>query len=136
MTKNWACLKTSEKFFEPATNRRTKTTPRTDVRTLEHLFDGCEHCQKNFGRSQENPGPRGSIAIAKLWSSEPNLGELRGFDQDGAQSGKILGRESTVDQIGLYAAVVSFEVGEGGHERTPTYADDGYCCGNVDTGCS
>jgi hypothetical protein len=25
-----------------------QTTPRTDVRTLEHLFDGCQHCSQNF----------------------------------------------------------------------------------------
>jgi hypothetical protein len=44
MTKNWACRKTCG-IFRKTTNR---TAPRTDVRTLEHLFDGCEDLVGNF----------------------------------------------------------------------------------------
>jgi hypothetical protein len=50
MTKNWACRKTCG-IFRKTTNR---TAPRTDVRTLEHLFDGCEDLVGNFVSRVEN----------------------------------------------------------------------------------
>ncbi len=49
-----------------------------------------------------------SFVIQKRRKLGAESGELRGFDQDGAQSGKVVGRESTVEQVSLYAAVASF----------------------------